>query len=213
MSNYLAIATVTATIQRVLQSAIQTEMEGALVTTVRPSELGKGTPEHGVNIFLYQVITNPALHNIDATPFRSKGKPVKRQAALDLYYMLSFYGNDNVLQPQQLLGSVVSTLNEKRMITSQMIRETIEDASYSFLEDSNLADQIQQMNIVPLDLNLEDLSKTWSVFFQTPYVLSIAYKVLVVMLEGEEAAKRALPVRDRDLGKMVGRRGLDDLLT
>ncbi|NET60156.1 MAG: DUF4255 domain-containing protein, partial [Symploca sp. SIO2E6] len=42
-----------------------------------------------------------------------------------------------------------------------------------------------------------------SVFFQTPYVLSIAYKVLVVMLEGEEAAKRALPVRDRDLGKMV----------
>ena len=203
MSNYLAIATVTATIQRVLQSAIQADMEGALVTTVKPSDVGKGTPEHGVNIFLYQVITNPALNNIDATPFRSKGNPVKRQAALDLYYMLSFYGNDNLLQPQQLLGSVVRTLNEKRIITPQMIRETIEDSSYSFLGDSNLADQIQQMNIVPLDLNLEDLSKTWSVFFQTPYILSIAYKVLVVMVEGEESVKRALPVRDRNLGKMI----------
>ena len=203
MSNYLAIATVTATIQRLLQSAIQADMEGALVTTVKPSDVGKGTPEHGVNIFLYQVITNPALNNIDATPFRSKGNPVKRQAALDLYYMLSFYGNENLLQPQQLLGIVVRTINEKRMITPRMIRETVEDSTYSFLGDSNLADQIQQMNIVPLDLNLEDLSKTWSVFFQTPYILSIAYKVLVVMLEGEASAKRALPVRDRNLGGMV----------
>jgi hypothetical protein len=203
MSNHLAIATITATLQRTLQAVVQVDVEGARTTTVRPSDIGNGTPETGVNIFLYQVITNPALNNIDATPFRSKGTPTKRQAALDLYYMLSFYGNDNELIPQRLLGSVVRTLNDRRTITQDMIRSTCEDTTFTFLRDSNLADQIQQMSIVPLDLNLEDLSKTWTVFFQTPYVLSIAYKVLVVLIEGQEAPQRALPVRDRRAGSLT----------
>ncbi|MEO0457817.1 MAG: DUF4255 domain-containing protein [Cyanobacteria bacterium P01_A01_bin.114] len=196
MSNHLAIATVTATLQRTLQASVQNHVEGARITTVSPSEIGKGTPETGVNIFMYQVISNPALHNIDATPLRTRGTPVKRQAALDLYYMLSFYGNNNELAPQRLLGSVVRTLNDKRVITQAMIREACNDTTFSFLRESNLADQVQKINIMPLDLNLEDLSKTWSVFFQTPYILSVAYKSLVVLVEGDEVYKRALPVRD-----------------
>ena len=40
MSNHLAIATVTATLQRLLQSAIQGDVEGARVTTVRPDAIG-----------------------------------------------------------------------------------------------------------------------------------------------------------------------------
>ncbi|WP_346289790.1 DUF4255 domain-containing protein [Sphaerothrix gracilis] len=197
MSNHLAIATVTATLQRTLQAAVQLDVEGSRVTTVRPSDIGNGTPETGVNIFLYQIITNPALNNIDATPFRSRGNPVKRQAALDLYYMLSFYGNDTELAPQRLLGSVVSTLNDYRMIPAEIIRDACEDSTLNFLQDSRLADQIQQITLMPLDLNLEDLSKSWTVFFQTPYVLSVAYKVMVVLIEGEKTARRALPVRDR----------------
>ncbi|MEB3211144.1 MAG: Pvc16 family protein [Leptolyngbyaceae bacterium] len=200
MSNHLAIATITATLQRILQAAVQNDVEGARITTVSPSDVGKGTPETGVNIFMYQVITNPALHNIDATPFRSRGTPTKRQAALDMFYMLSFYGNNNELTPQRLLGSVVQTLNDKRMITQDMIREACNDSTLSFLRESNLADQIQQMNVLPLDLTLEDLSKTWSVFFQTPYMLSVAYKVMVVMVEGKESYARGLPVRDRRTG-------------
>ncbi|NJL86318.1 MAG: hypothetical protein HC886_10615 [Leptolyngbyaceae cyanobacterium SM1_1_3] len=51
MSNYLAIATVTATLQRTLQAAVQLDVEGSRVTTVRPSDIGNGTPETGVNVF------------------------------------------------------------------------------------------------------------------------------------------------------------------
>ncbi|MEO0867640.1 MAG: DUF4255 domain-containing protein [Cyanobacteria bacterium J06642_11] len=200
MSNHLAIATVTATLQKALQATVQTEVEGARITTVSPSEIGKGTPETGVNIFMYQVITNPALHNMDATLARSRGNPVKRQAALDLYYMLSFYGNNNELVPQRLLGSVVRTLNDKRVISQDMIQDACTDSTFSFLANSDLANQLQHINLLPLDLNLEDLSKTWSVFFQTPYVLSVAYKCLVVLVEGDEPFKRALPVRDARSG-------------
>jgi len=197
MSNYLAVATVTATLQRTLQAAVQTDMEGARITTVRPSDIGNSTPETGVNLFLYQVITNPALNNMDSTPLRSRGLPTKRQAALDLYYMFSFYGNETELEPQRLLGSVMRVLNDKRVITQDMIRAACRDSTLPFLQDSNLADQVQQLGIVPIDLSLDDLSKTWSVFLQTPYFLSVAYKVLVVMVDGDEAPARGLPVRSR----------------
>jgi Pvc16 N-terminal domain len=197
MSNYLAVATITATLQRTLQAVVQTDIEGARVTTVRPSDIGNGTPESGVNLFLYQVMTNPALHNLDAAPLRSRGLTPKRQAALDLYYMFSFYGNDTELEPQRLMGSVIRALNDKRVITQDMIQVACRDSTLPFLQASNLADQIQQISIVPLDLNLEDLSKAWSVFFQTPYMLSMGYKVLVVLVEGEAAPARGLPIRDR----------------
>ncbi|MEO0985378.1 MAG: DUF4255 domain-containing protein [Cyanobacteria bacterium J06639_14] len=200
MSNNLAIATVTATLQRNLQTAVQKDFEGARITTLSPSEVGRGTPETGINIFLYQVITNPALHNVDVPPLRTRGNSVKRQTALDLYYMLSCYGNNNELAPQRLLGSVVQALNDRRVITQAMIQEACQDATLSFLQDSNLADQVQKINILPLDLNLEDLSKTWSVFFQTPYILSVAYKALVVLVDGQESWRRALPVRQRNGG-------------
>jgi hypothetical protein len=203
MSTYLAVATVTATLQRTLQMAVQTDIEGARITTVRPSEIGNGTPETGVNLFLYQVITNPALNNMDATPFRSRGMPTKRQAALDLYYMFTFYGNDAELEPQRLLGSVMRTLNDKRILTQEMIRAACRDSTLPFLQASTLAHQVQQMNIVPLDFNLEDLSKAWSVFFQTPYLLSVGYKVLVVMVEGEESPTRGLPIRDRRTNELM----------
>lgn len=202
MSNHLAIASITATLQRTLQATVQQDVDGARVTTVRPSDIGNGTPETGVNVFLYQIITNPALKNVDTPAYRSRsgGEPARRQTALDLYYMLSFYGNDNELAPQRLLGSVVRTLADLRSIPADLIRETCDDATFDFLQDSVLADTFQQLNIVPLDLNLEDLSKTWTVFFQTPYVLSIAYKVMVLLVEGETRFQRPLPVRERRSG-------------
>jgi Pvc16 N-terminal domain len=111
--------------------------------------------------------------------------------------MFSFYGSEVDLEPQRLLGSVMRTLNDQRVIDQDIIRAACRDSTLPFLQESNLADQVQQINIVPLDLNLEDLSKAWSVFFQTPYVLSVGYKVLVVLVAGEEAPARGLPIRDR----------------
>jgi hypothetical protein len=87
MSNYLAIATVTATLQRLIQSSVQSDMAGAQVSTVRPDASGAGTPEVGINIYLYQAIPNPAWRNADLRQRRPKGDLVKQaQAGLDLYF-------------------------------------------------------------------------------------------------------------------------------
>ncbi len=203
MSNYLAVATVTAILQRILQSAVQLDVDGVRVTTLQPRNIGNGTPETGINLFLYHVARNPALNNADATPFRSKGTPIKRQAAVDLYYMVSFYGNDTELIPQRLLGSVVRTFNDYSTVSMEAIQEALADPTYRFLEGSNLANQLQQLLVVPLEMNLDNLSKVWSVFFQAPYMLSLVYKVTVVTIDGDESFKRALPVSDRNLGGAV----------
>ena len=73
MSNYLSIATITATLQRVIQQAIQTDVEGATVTTSRPDNSG-GLPETAVNVYLYHIKRNSALGNSDTPGRQRKGR-------------------------------------------------------------------------------------------------------------------------------------------
>ncbi|NJK51768.1 MAG: DUF4255 domain-containing protein [Leptolyngbyaceae cyanobacterium SU_3_3] len=202
MSNYLAFATVTATLQRILQAAAQQDVDGMRVTTLQPGQIGNGTPETGINLFLYQVARNPALQNTDTASARAKGNPVKRQSAHDLYYMISLYGNEAELEPQRLLGSVIRIFGDRPTLFPEVIRETIADSRFRFLAASNLADQVQQVTVNSVDLSLDDLSKVWSTFFQAPYRLSLVYKVTMVTIEGEDSLKKALPVRDRNFGSM-----------
>jgi hypothetical protein len=196
MSNYLAIATVTATLQRLLQVAIQVDLPGAKVTTVRPEASGSKTPEVGVNIYLYQAIPNPAWHNYDLRSRRPKGELVKQaQAALDLFYIMTFYGNDIELEPQRLLGSAVRTIVDNPVLTPEMIGATLNHSSFRYLADSTLEQQVDRVTIVPTKMNTEELSKIWSVFFQTPYMLSFACQGGAVLIEGNRQSGRALPVK------------------
>lgn len=198
MSNYLAIAAVTATIQRILQATIQEDVYGARVTTARPNTLDGGINETGVNIYLYLATPNTTYSNKDAGNRRPKGEVVKRsQAAMDLQYLFSFHGNDTELEPQRLLGCVVRTLQDALTITPQMIRETLADPTFPYLAGCDLAEQIEPIRIMPTEISVENLSKIWSVFFQTAYSLSATYKGTVVFIEGEDPGVRALPVRDR----------------
>lgn len=199
MSNYLGIATVTATLQRMLQQSVQMDVEGARVTTNRPENTG-GTPETGISIYLYHLKRNTSLGNADMPPRQRKGELTKRnQLPVDLYYLLSCYGNEIELEPQRLLGSAIRTLEDRAVLSSQMIRETVNDPSYPFLANSDLSEQIEMIRAEFVPVSTDELSKVWSVFFQTPYVLSVIYKITVVVLDGEESAMVALPIRDRSL--------------
>lgn len=195
MSNYLAIATVTATVQSLIQTAIQQDMSGATVTTVRPDS-GGAVPDKGVNIYMYQVSPNPAWRNADLRNRRPKGDLGKQaQAGLDLYYLMTFYGNDIEYEPQRLLGITVRTLIDQPILTQEMIQQTV--LTHECLRGSTLADQIEKVTLTPATMNTEELSKIWSVFFQTPYVLSFAYQGSTVLIEGDKPGKASLPIRTR----------------
>ena len=198
MSNYLSIATVTATLQRILQQSIQGEVEGTSVTTSRPDSSG-GLPETAVNVYLYHIKRNTALGNAE-TPIRQrKGIATKRnQIGIDLFYVITFYGDESELEAQRLMGVTLRTLEDNNILTPEIIRETISDPAYDFIADSDLANQLEMIRAEFLSISTDELSKIWSVFFQTPYALSVVYKVTVLLIEGEETAQMALPVRNRD---------------
>ena len=196
MSNYQAIATVTATLVRLLQSSIQLDLPGAKVTTARPHATDGKTPETGMNVYLYQVTPNPAWRNYDLRNRRPKGELIKHsQAGLDLFYILTFYGNELDLEPQRMLGSAVRALVDNPILTPEMIRATINSANYSYLADSTLEEQVERVTFVPSQMNTEELSKVWSSLFQMPYVLSFACQGGAVLIEGNRPSGRGLPVR------------------
>ncbi|HJQ29571.1 MAG TPA: DUF4255 domain-containing protein [Rubrobacter sp.] len=207
MSNYLAIATVTSVLSQIIGAASEAAVPGAGVTTQRPgAPTGNATPDSGphVNLYLYQVSPNAAWRGDDLpTRDRNGGLVQRPRAALDLFYLLSFFGDEGDLEPQRILGSVATALHARPVLTRENIRSVVRTAVNAdpnhYLAGSDLADQVELVKFSPLPLNLEELSKLWSVFLQTPYALSVAYQGSVVLLEADGSPRLAAPVRERNV--------------
>ena len=201
MSNYLAPATVTAALKIALENALTTDALGFnhSVDIGRPDDIDDNGNQAGVNIYLYQVTPNTAWRNADLPTRNGRGALVQRpRVALDLHYLLTFFGDESALQDQRLLGSVIATLHEQPLLTQAMIEAAMADTDFStFLNNSDLANEIEQVKFSPISFNLEELSKLWSVFFQTAYRLSVAYVASLVFIERQPEPVSALPVQIR----------------
>lgn len=184
MSNYFAIATVTATLQLILAEAVGV-VNGARVSTDDPRKDDEtSTPQ--VNVILYQISPHAAWRATDS----------REQAAVDLHYLLTFHGDKSRLEPQLLLGSVLAQLHDEPELTADRIRQAEEKAGFlsASAMSSNLALQDDPIRLTPVALTLDDLSKLWSSLFQAPYALSVAYQAGAVLIDREEAFVNALPL-------------------
>lgn len=199
MSNYLAIATVTAALRQLLLNNIGDAVSGAGITIVKPKTTnGASDPE--INIYLYQAAPNQALRNTDLPTRSSDGSVVRRpQVALDLFYLLTFYGNEVDHEPQRLMGHATSVLHDHPILTQEDIQEAISNGA-ACLADSDLAEQIEKVKLTPVVLDLEELSKLWTVFLQAPYSLSVVYQASVVLIQRDQPVRSPLPVLTRGPG-------------
>lgn len=201
MSNHLAVATVSAALRDLVIDATEDALPGVSleVETGRPDTVDPADGVAAVSVFLYQVSPNANWRNDDLPTRRRNGEVQRKpQAALNLHYLLSFFGNEGLQEPERLLGSVVGALHARPLLTRQMIESVL--LTDAHLVQSDLAEQIDLVRFVPEALNLEEMSKLWSVFFQTPYQLSVAYEGTVVLIEPDgEPARPTLPVRVRNL--------------
>lgn len=196
MSNSLAIATVSAALAAVITKSIQEVVSGANVVIGRPQATPSAEAAHSVNLCLYQVSPNAALRNADLPSRDSAGKlRQKPQVALDLHYLLAFNGDEKEFEPQRMLGAVARDLHANPVLSANILSDAI--ASWPVLSESNLDKAIEQIKLTQLALSLEELSKLWSVFFQTPHALSVAYHASVVLIEAEDNAAPAPPVLQR----------------
>jgi len=214
MSNTLAVAAITSTIRYVLERALQAPhpgpVGGATVTTLRPDRLSDTalvtTP--GINVYLYDVRPNHAWDLTDLPTRGRDGSFVRRpMAALDLHYLLTYYGEDEYLDAQRLLGRSVLALAVTPILTRDVVAAAIAaysaDVSTAFLDESDLADQIERVKIAPFVLSLEETSKLWGTF-STPHQLSQTYVATAALMEAEVAPRTALPVRQRTIAVVPG---------
>lgn len=198
MSNFLAIATVTATLSQLLES-IKVDVPGTQITTKPPDVINSEGPANRLNLVLYQITPNMTYRNEDLPTRNSKGELIKTpQLALDLHYLFTAYGADNDdLMAQQVLASAIRIVHENSIISKEIIRDAIK--SRDKLKISNLDEQIEGIKITLQSMSIEEITKLWSSFFQTNYRISVPYQVTVVLLDSSLQPRPALAVKDRML--------------
>lgn len=192
MSDFRAIAAVTLSLQDLIQTAVNPL--GANTRTGRPERPSSGTSGPIVNIFLYQVAPNPQWRNSDVPTRRADGTIVQRpRTALDLYYILSFFGDESEQVPELLLGAVVSALTA----TPSPLAPTgiVQRPGGPFSPRAELVQAPGPPSYVPIALTLDELSKLWTMF-QIPYALSAVYKASAVLIDSAvDLPGPVLPVR------------------
>jgi hypothetical protein len=199
MSDHRAIAAVTATLKAIIQEAASGAVSQSEVRLGAPTTaLADGTTPT-VNLFLFRTTPNAAMRNVHLPTRRSDGSGRSRaQTAVDLHYILTFYGSAAKFEPERLLGAVSLALEERPVMTPAMIESALAAAALAenlpLLEQSDLAEAESRVRIAPATVTLEEFTKIWSIFFQVPYRLSAAYVCSHVVIESDERFAAALPV-------------------
>jgi hypothetical protein len=200
MSHYQAIAAVTATIGYLLRN-VSDIVGGATITYLRPNQLENNpvVSGAGINIYMYWADTDPFFRNADLPTRWADGKAAQLpQVALGLNYLLTCFGDNSKFEPQLLLGWAKSVLHGQPILTAAAIEQAI--SAYSYLADADLQFQLSRVKLTSTSLTLEDLSKLWSVFFQSQYLLSAAYQAAPVLITPDVSPLLpALPVQRRQI--------------
>src|SRR5271163_4034880 len=186
MSNALAIAAVTESLVNLLTNALPAaQINNASVSNVTPDQLNN-VANPGINVFLYQVTPNTAWRNSDLPTRAADGSFLKKPlAALDLHYLLTFYGQDLYLEQQRLLGAASVALHAFPTLPRSVIQPV--QLTQTQTAPSNLDIQHDLIRFTPVVFSLEELSKLWSFLLKIDYVLSAAYLASVVLIEQDEA--------------------------
>ena len=201
MSNFFAIATVTAAIVNVLQ-AIKQDVAGATITAKPLDVSNSEAPSNRLNVFLYRITPNIGYRNANLPTYNQGGELVRSPLiSIDLHYLLTAYGAQNDdLMAHQILASAMRIMEENAILTKKVIRDTVATVSKLTFGDrsSDLADQIENIRLSFSNISIEELSNIWS-SSQTNYRLSATYQASVVLLESVSQPKIAPVVRDRML--------------
>jgi hypothetical protein len=215
MSTALAIAAVTAVLKDLLNNGLIDHNVSASVGEVTVSalppdridaleaELNKSR----LNLFLYQVTPNVGWRNVGLPSHNGRGERINNPPlALDLHYLLTAYGAEE-FHGEILLGYGMQLLHETPVLTREAIRISLAPPTpvvgggglppaMQALFTSDLAEQVEQIKIIPEALNTEELSNLWPAF-QAKYRPTAAYQVSVVLIESRRSTRPALPVLER----------------
>jgi hypothetical protein len=214
MSTELAIASVTHVLKDLLNNGlIDRDITGAIggnvtVTALPPDrvDITVANQQSQLNLFMYQVTYNQSWRNVGLPSHSGGGERLSNPPlALDLHYLLTAYGADE-LHAEILLGYGMQLMHETPVLARDAVRRALAPPltapggglpdELKALSTSELAEQIEQIKVIPASLSTEEISKLWSAF-QAKYRPTMAYQASVVLIESRRSTRSALPVRGR----------------
>lgn len=146
-----------------------------------------------LTLFLYKVIENPYLKNREQQVLTASntGRLIEAQPPLtvDLYYLLTAHtlSGFNLLEAHRALSRAMRVFYDNSILRGSLLRA--EDPQHGLTDDSVLRITLNPMT-------MEDMTRIWSVFPDTPYEISVAYLVTPVEIESARLAETA-PVVDQ----------------
>lgn len=210
MSTALGMAATAAVLQQIIQNGFGAiKLDDLLgvhtinVTCIAPERIAADSEVDQLNLFLYNQMRNPGWFNQDLPSRDARGDRISNPAlALDLHFLLGAYGVAD-FHAEAMLGVAMQTLHDTPGLGRDAIRAALKpDASKPNIPNTfqlaGLADQIEQLRIVALNLTDDELSRIWAAL-QTPARPSAAYVVSVLLTQTPRSSRTPLPVRTRNL--------------
>jgi hypothetical protein len=208
MSDYLAVAGVSAVLRSLLTNALTNGGPSGIfgtspgISSTSPDLIVTGQGEQPrLNIFMYYASFNAALRNLGLPSSNPQGLQVSNPPlALNLHYLVSAYGG-NQFDPEILLGWAMQVFHETPVVPRQVIQDALNglgssSAEAQLISTSTLANQIEHIKITPETLTTEEIYRLWAAF-QTHYRPTTSYRVSVVVIQRTQTFKSNLPVRQR----------------
>jgi hypothetical protein len=198
VSNSLAISAVSAAfLRRILAAANQAVPQAKArlgPPTAKLAEDGKAL----VNLHLFRVEPN-AAHVNNHLPSRDKTGLSRRPSrlALNLHYVMSFYGDHEKFEPDLMLAEVMLAMEYEPLLSKSTISSAVADNEE--IAATDLADAIAPLRVSRQLLTIDDFSKIWSIFYQVPYAISLVYEVNHLEIETRDPTAVPLPVARPDL--------------
>ncbi|MCP3705425.1 Pvc16 family protein [Paraburkholderia sp. CNPSo 3274] len=213
MSDYFAVAAVTAVMRTILQdalaqSALPGQLANATITALPPDRIVIGNEEKPqLNLFLYRLSSNTGwcnegLPSRDASGQRIANPPL----ALNLHYMMSVYG-PNPFDGELLLAWAMQIWHETPVLTRDILQTALTEMAKPIaqpapeeqaLATTTLPDQVELIKLVQEPLGIEELSKMWTAF-QVSYRPTVAYQASVVLIQRRAATRIGPPVQKRHI--------------
>jgi hypothetical protein len=139
----------------------------------------KNPGNNELTLFLYKLTPNADLNNADRRLVsRPNGTLAAERASLvlDAYYMLTAHASDptRVGDAHRALSLAMRVFHDHGIVSGSLLRA--DNPSHGLTADSLL-----RITLTPI--TMEDMTRIWSVFPDTPYEISVTYLVTPVEIE------------------------------
>jgi hypothetical protein len=205
LSTGYGIAAVTAVLKarlenRLADADVQSVIGPVAVTAVPPNQVQAGNAEPTqLNVYLHHASPNAAWRN-ELHPVRDgTGRRVARPPlALDLQYLITAFGVDTYAA-EILLGLTMVELHDHPLLDLASVNNVLHRVPAdpnlpAAVAASRLEQQGECLRITPVAVASEEMSRLWTAF-GAQYRATAAYMVGPLLVEPEEDAAPALPVR------------------